>query len=68
MVKIAKKILFKYKDIDGIIFGLKKITPTTLQRKCDNNCKCANIDKNIRIHDFRHSLQVCVFLKECLLK
>ena len=62
MVKIARKILFKYKDIDGIIFGLKKITPTTLQRKCDNNCKCANIDKNIRIHDFRHSFaSMCIF-------
>ena len=34
---------------------LNKITPTTLDRKCKNNCKKAEIKKNIRIHDFRHS-------------
>lgn len=43
------------------IFGLKNIKPTTLQRKCDNNCKLAGITKNIRIHDFRHSFaSLCI--------
>ena len=36
-------------------FGLDNIKTTTLCRKCKNNCKNANIDKYIRIHDFRHS-------------
>ena len=62
MVRIVREILSKYKNINGIIFGLKKITLTTLQRKCDNNCIYANINKNIRIHDFRHSFaSMCIF-------
>lgn len=61
MLKIIKEILFKYKSINGTIFGLSKITPTTLQRKCDKNCKLAEINKNIRIHDFRHSFaSMCI--------
>lgn len=61
MLKIVKEILLKYKNIKGTIFGLNKITPTTLQRKCDKNCKLAEINKNIRIHDFRHSFaSMCI--------
>lgn len=62
MVKTVREILFKYRNINGTIFGLKTITLTTLQRKCDNNCVRANINKNIRIHDFRHSFaSMCIF-------
>ena len=62
MINVVRKIMLKYKNVNGVIFGLKKITPTTLQRKCDNNCRCANINKNIRIHDFRHSFaSMCIF-------
>lgn len=63
MLNIVSKILKKYKDINTeIIFGLSKIKPTTLQRKCDMNCKKAKINKNIRIHDFRHSFaSMCIF-------
>ena len=62
MVKNVREIFSKYKNIVGTIFGLKTITLTTLQRKCDNNCMRANINKNIRIHDFRHSFaSMCIF-------
>ncbi len=55
-------IFLKYKN-EPEIFGLNKIKLTTLQRRCDNNCKKANIDKNIRIHDFRHSFaSMCINL------
>lgn len=61
MLRIVKETLSKYKNTNDIIFGLNKITPTTLQRKCDKNCKAAKIDKNIRIHDFRHSFaSMCI--------
>ena len=61
MLRIVKETLSKYKNTNDIIFGLNKITPTTLQRKCDKNCKSAQIDKNIRIHDFRHSFaSMCI--------
>ena len=54
------KEYIKYAD-DKTIFGLKNIKPTTLQRKCDRNCLKAGIDKNIRIHDFRHSFaSLCI--------
>lgn len=63
MLNIVKNILLKYKRTqDKYIFGLNKIKLTTLQRKCDNNCKYAGIKKNIRIHDFRHSFaSMCIF-------
>lgn len=55
-------ILKKYKDKENEIFSIDLITPTTLSRKCDRNCKSANIEKNIRIHDFRHSFaSMCIF-------
>lgn len=62
MLGVVSEILKKYKDSDNTcIFGLDKIKLTTLQRKCDNNCKSACIDKNIRIHDFRHSFaSMCI--------
>ena len=59
VIKSLKEML-NYKT-DKYIFGTKKITGTTLRRRCDNNCKSANIDKNIRIHDFRHSFaSMCI--------
>ena len=63
MLNIVKNILLKYIDNkNDYIFGLNKIKLTTLQRKCDNNCKIANIVKNIRIHDFRHSfVSMCIY-------
>lgn len=43
------------------IFGLDNIKTSTLTRKCNANCKLANINKHIRIHDFRHSfVALCV--------
>lgn len=48
-------------DENGFLFGFNKVTATTLSRKCKNNCKKANINKNIRIHDFRHSFaSLCI--------
>lgn len=63
MLNIVNKIFQKYKNTNTeIIFGLSKIKLTTLQRKCDVNCKKAKINKNIRIHDFRHSFaSMCIF-------
>ena len=63
MLNIVNKIFQKYKNTNTeIIFGLSKIKLTTLQRKCDMNCKKAKINKNIRIHDFRHSFaSMCIF-------
>lgn len=63
MLTIVEDTLKKYKnnDNDKEIFGLSKIAPTTLARKCDNNCKHASINKKIRIHDFRHSFaSLCI--------
>lgn len=40
---------------DEYIFGTKKITGSTLRRKCDKNYKFINETKKLRIHDFRHS-------------
>lgn len=42
-----------YND-NGILFK-EKIKATTLREKCQKNLKKAGINKNIRIHDFRHS-------------
>ena len=59
-VEEALNIMTKYKEND-FVFGTDKIKATTLQRKCNNNCKNANITKNIRIHDFRHSFaSLCI--------
>ena len=55
MLPTVEKILKKEHNSKGVIFGLDNIKTTTLCRKCKNNCKNANIDKYIRIHDFRHS-------------
>ncbi len=62
MLNIVSSTLKKYSDNHiTTIFGIENIKPTTLQRKCDRNCKLANIDKNIRIHDFRHSFaSLCI--------
>lgn len=39
----------------------KNIKLTTLKRHCDKNIAKANINKNIRIHDFRHSFaSMCI--------
>lgn len=64
MLNVVRDILLKYADNGNQeIFSLDKVNPTTLQRKCDRNCKSANINKNIRIHDFRHSFaSLCVNL------
>lgn len=62
MLNIVKNIL-KGIDTDNneCLFGIDKIKLTTLQRKCDSNCKKANINRNIRIHDFRHSFaSMCI--------
>ena len=63
MLNIVKNTLLKYKNTQKkYIFGLENIKLTTLQKKCDNNCKSAGIEKNIRIHDFRHSFaSMCIF-------
>lgn len=54
------KEMEKYKT-DEFVFGMRKITATTLDRKCKNNCRMANLNKNIRIHDFRHSFaSLCI--------
>lgn len=62
MLKIVRDLFQKYKDEPHkYIFGLDNIKPTTLQRKCDKNCKNGEIIKNIRIHDFRHSFaSLCI--------
>ena len=64
-IKMVNKVFDLLKEYVPIcnqeLFGLQKIKPTTLQRKCDNNCKKANITRNIRIHDFRHSFaSMCI--------
>lgn len=60
MLNIVANI-FKSMDLDNANRIFKDITLTTLKRKCDNNCKKANINKNIRIHDFRHSFaSMCI--------
>lgn len=64
MVSIVRDVLYEYClncDDSRQIFGVNSIVLSTLQRKCDKNCKSANINKNIRIHDFRHSFaSLCV--------
>lgn len=62
MLDIVYNTLLKYNHCkDDFIFGIDNIKATTLQRKCDKNCKLANINKNIRIHDFRHSFaSMCI--------
>ena len=64
-IKMVNKVFDLLKEYVRLcnqeLFGLKKIKPTNLQRKCDNNCKKANISRNIRIHDFRHSFaSMCI--------
>lgn len=60
MVGIVSDILKKYSyEKEKRIF--QKVTLSTLKRKCDRNCKLADINKNIRIHDFRHSFaSMCI--------
>lgn len=61
MVNIVRDIFksLSTNDIESKFFD--KITLTTLKRKCDINCEKANIDKTIRIHDFRHSFaSMCI--------
>jgi len=62
MLEVVSDTLKEYlKNSDKNLFGLEKIKPTTLQRKCDNNCKKAGVTKNIRVHDFRHSFaSLCI--------
>lgn len=62
MLGVVSDVLKEYIQTSGeTLFGLEKIKPTTLQRKCDNNCKKAGINQNIRIHDFRHSFaSLCI--------
>lgn len=61
VLEIVINIFKKYMNEENEIFGLNKVKLTTLQRKCDNNCIKANINKNIRIHDFRHSFaSMCI--------
>lgn len=61
MLNIVKKTINNFEYNTGTLFGIEKIKPTTLQRKCDKNCKLAGIEKNIRIHDFRHSFaSMCI--------
>lgn len=62
MLDIVSNCLKEFvKESENTLFGLTKIKPTTLQRKCDNNCVKAQINKNIRIHDFRHSFaSMCI--------
>lgn len=56
-----KEYLGNLGNVGSEIFGLERIKPTTLQRKCDNNCAKAGVTKNIRIHDFRHSFaSLCI--------
>lgn len=58
---IVIDILKKYKYKNNSIFGIEIIKLATLQRHCFNNCKRAQIKKNIRIHDFRHSFtSLCI--------
>ena len=60
MTSDVYKTFSKYK-LENTIFGLDKIKPSTLTRKCKLNCKNANINKNIRVHDFRHSfVAMCI--------
>lgn len=65
-IKISDKVINSLNEMlnyktDKYVFGTEKITGTTLRRKCNNNCKLAKIDKNIRIHDFRHSFaSMCI--------
>jgi len=53
----AYEILKRLKKCNNtdLIFGLDKIAPSTLTRKCNNNCIKAGINKHIRVHDLRHS-------------
>lgn len=62
MMQVVADVLRDYIDSSGNdLFGLQKIKPTTLQRKCDRNCKQAEVKDNIRIHDFRHSFaSLCI--------
>ena len=57
VTSIVKNCLKRLKQLsdDEYLFGIEKITGTTLRRKCDNNYKLVNETKKLRIHDFRHS-------------
>lgn len=68
-IKLSNKVIDSLNEMlnyktDKYIFGTKKITGTTLRRKCKNNCKLAQINKNIRIHDFRHSFATMCINKD----
>lgn len=61
VLKECREIFENMENIKGRIFGLEKIKPATLQRKCKRNCELAGITKHIRIHDFRHSfVALCI--------
>lgn len=66
IIKNLKKLYLKkygYFDNEWFIFGgLKPLAPTTIERKKNIACKKANI-KQIRMHDFRHSLATLLFSK-----
>lgn len=51
--EVLKRIKENYSEDQ--IFGLEKIAPSTLTKKCNNNCTKAGIKKHIRVHDLRHS-------------
>ena len=54
-------ILISMDKDDEKIFGLEKIKPSTLNRKCNKNCNLAGIKKHIRVHDLRHSfVALCI--------
>lgn len=53
-------LMRKFKN-NHYIFGVDKITGTTLRRKCANNYKKVNSQKKLRVHDFRHSFaSMCI--------
>lgn len=59
MLQIVKQTLEKYKDKKNFLW--EKINISTLKYKCDTDCIKANVKKNIRIHDFRHSFaSMCI--------
>lgn len=65
-IKISKKVyetltIMKQYKKDEYIFGVEKITGTTLRRKCSNNYKQVNSQKKLRVHDLRHSFaSMCI--------
>ena len=61
MLEIVKQTILSLKTTSKNERIFQNVTLTTLKRKCDLNCKSANINKAIRIHDFRHSFaSMCI--------